>query len=391
MSPQFAFNCGFLTYNAGMGYVILRTQKLKSGHAVRRSMMHAFREQDTPNADPILASENTHIGAKSAQDALARFNARLPEKVRSNAVLGIEYLISASPEDMRGKSRQEQDAYFRDALKWLQAKHGKENVVYAGVHRDETTPHMYAYVVPIDDRGKLNCRHFLGGPKALNVMQTEFFQAVGKSHGLQRGIEGSKARHTTIKEYYGRVNEAFEPLPEIKTPAPTKLREEPQKPRGLFVSQDLKDAYDRDFAKWKKEKAAHEAQRQKHASEVKEQRDVAVSVARQHQAKAMEANALKLELDEIKSVNSYLVLKNKELADENKRLGNVLTLFRPEEVKAAALRERKRLEMEEEKRLQMQRREALEAARSQKQESNVKTHNDEILSNRKCDSGPRMG
>ena len=35
-----------------MGYAILRTQKLKSPVAVRRSMKHAFREQDTPNADP---------------------------------------------------------------------------------------------------------------------------------------------------------------------------------------------------------------------------------------------------------------------------------------------------------------------------------------------------
>jgi hypothetical protein len=372
-----------------MGYVILRTKKLKSGHAVRRSLAHAFREQDTPNADPTRASENSHIGAKSAQEALARFNARLPEKVRSNAVLGIEYLISSSPEDMRGKSRKEQDAYFKDALKWLQAKHGKENVVYAGVHRDETTPHLYAYVVPIDERGKLNCRHFLGGAKALTVMQTEFFQAVGKSHGLQRGVEGSKARHTTIKEYYTRVNAAFEPLPEVKTPAPSKPRVEPEKP-GMFASKDIKAFYERDFAKWEAENAAYERQRKKHLNEVKAQRDAAVSVARQHQAKAMEANSLKLELDEIKSVNSYLVLKNKELAEENKKLGNVLTLFRPEEVKAAALRERKRIEMEERKRLQTQHQEALEAARRQKQEPNVKTRDDEILSGHERDSGPRM-
>jgi hypothetical protein len=46
--------------------------------------------------------------------------------------------------------------------------------------------------------------------------------------------------------------------------------------------------------------------------------------------------------------------------------------------------------MEEEKRLQMQRQEALEAARRQKQEPNVKTHNDEILSDHERDSGPRM-
>ena len=382
MSPQFSFNCGFLTYNARMGYVILRTQKLKSGHAVRRSLMHAFREQDTPNADPTRASENSHIGAKSAQEALARFNARLPEKVRSNAVLAIEYFIGASPEDMHGKTRKEQDAYFRDALKWLQAKHGKENVVYAGVHRDETTPHMYAYVVPIDERGKLNCRHFLGGAKALNVMQTEFFQAVGKTHGLQRGMEGSKATHTTIKEYYGRVNAAFEPLPEVKTPAPSKPRDEPEKP-GLFASKDVKTSYERDFAKWEAENAAYERQRKKHLSEVKAQRDSAVSVARQHQAQAMETRALKAELDELKATNSYFVLKNKELSE-------IVKLFRPVEIKAAVDREFKRIKAQEEKQFQIAQQEALDGTRQQKQELNVKTHNDEILSGHERDSGPKM-
>ena len=50
----------------------------------------------------------------------------------------------------KGKPKSEQDAYFRDSLEWLKQRHGAENVVYAGIHRDETTPHMYAYVVPRD-------------------------------------------------------------------------------------------------------------------------------------------------------------------------------------------------------------------------------------------------
>jgi len=193
---------------SNMGFAILRTQKLKSGIAVRRSMKHAFREQDTPNADPARHQENTHLGAVDVDEALAKFNARLPAKVRSNAVLAVEYLITASPEDMKGKSRQEQDAYFRDGLEWLKKRHGAENVVYAGIHRDETTPHMYAYVVPLDRQGKLNCRAFLGGAQALREMQTDFAQQVGRQHGLERGVEGSKARHTSIQQYYARVNEA---------------------------------------------------------------------------------------------------------------------------------------------------------------------------------------
>ena len=202
-----------------MGYAILRTQKLKSGIAVRRSMTHAFREQDTPNADASRSPDNTHIGAADVDEALAKFNARLPDKVRKNGVLAIEYLVTASPEDMKGKTREQQDDYFRDALKWVEQKHGQANVVYAGIHRDETTPHMYAYVVPIDSKGKLNCRAFLGGAQALSQMQTEFAREVGQQHGLQRGLEGSKARHTSIQQYYARVQEATPRTPSIDLPA----------------------------------------------------------------------------------------------------------------------------------------------------------------------------
>ncbi|HDR9166005.1 TPA: plasmid recombination protein [Burkholderia vietnamiensis] len=190
-----------------MGYAILRTQKLKSGAGVRRSLVHAFRERQTPNADASRTSDNTHVGAASVDQALDAFNARLATqaKVRSNAVLAIEYLVTCSPEDMAAKSREQQDAYFADALDWLKAKHGAENVVYAGIHRDETTPHMYAYVTPIDERGKLNCRAFLGGSKALSTMQTEFAEQVGQKHQLARGVEKSRARHQTVRQWYSKV------------------------------------------------------------------------------------------------------------------------------------------------------------------------------------------
>ena len=36
-------------------------------------------------------------------------------------------------------------------------------------------------------------------------MQSEFAEQVGRQHGLERGLEGSRSRHTTIQAYYGRV------------------------------------------------------------------------------------------------------------------------------------------------------------------------------------------
>lgn len=169
-------------------------------------MKHAFREQETPNADPDRLRQNTHIGARSVAEGMAAFNAALPAKYRKDAVLAIEYLVTASPEDMTSKTREQQDQYFYDALEWLRSKHGADQVIYAGIHRDETTPHMYAYTVPIDpNTGRLNAKKWLGGAKALSEMQTDFAEQVGARHGLQRGIEGSKARHTTISQFYASI------------------------------------------------------------------------------------------------------------------------------------------------------------------------------------------
>ncbi|WP_080940050.1 MobV family relaxase [Chromobacterium violaceum] len=320
-----------------MKFAILRTQKLKHPQAVRRSLMHAFREQETPNADPRRTQDNSHFGAANVAEALERFNSRLPDKVRKNAVLAIEYLVTASPEVMQGKSRSEQDAYFADALKWMRVRHGAENVVYAGIHRDETTPHMYAYVVPLDERGKLNCRSFLGGAKALSEMQTDFAKRVGQLHGLDRGLEGSKARHTTIQAYYARANAAFEPLPLVETPAP-KLRPEPEKP-GLFAANDTKRAYQLDHDAWLHEKALAERQQEQRRQEIKAQRDAATQTARRHEAQAQEAKVLRTKLDEQKNFTSRYVQKATKLEAELATLKGVVNLFSPSEIQAAQERQ----------------------------------------------------
>lgn len=188
-----------------MPYAILRTQKLSTNTAVRGSLKHAFRAQNTPNADPSRAEENTFSGAASVEEAMGKYEGKLPQKVRENGVRCIEYLMTGSPEHLAKMSRDDQDAYFSDCLKWLEKKHGAENVICSGIHRDETTPHMYAYVVPLDERGKLNCRKFLGGRDALSQMQTDFARDVAEKYGLERGEERSKASHTKVKEYYGRI------------------------------------------------------------------------------------------------------------------------------------------------------------------------------------------
>jgi len=203
-----------------MSYVVIRTAKLKSMGNIGGSLAHTYRTRDTPNAIADREHLNSHelAGPEEVKAAIA---ARLPEKRRSDAVLCVEYVISASPQYFTEGQDKDGSAYFADALKWLKAKHGAENVVATSVHHDEKSPHLVAYVVPLDDQGKLNAKAFLGGKAKLSAMQTDFAHEVGRKHGLERGVEGSRATHTTVKEYYARVGQAHEKTPPVDVPEPS--------------------------------------------------------------------------------------------------------------------------------------------------------------------------
>lgn len=202
-----------------MSFCILRTEKLKTFGNIAGSGEHNFRERETKNADSIRTHLNKTSGAQDTEEVITGIKSRLSTvpTIRKNAVLALEYFIGASPEFFASASEKQREAYFDDAEKWLKARHGVENVIAVTRQYDETSPHICAYVVPIDPGGKLNCSHFQDGREKLQAMQTDFAERVGSRHNLERGIEGSTATHTTIKDYYATVNA---PAPLIKTQIP---------------------------------------------------------------------------------------------------------------------------------------------------------------------------
>lgn len=202
-----------------MSFAILRTAKLKSFGEIGGSLSHNYRDRPTSNANPQQTPNNEH-SLKNAELVMNAIKDKLPEKRRKDAVLCIEYLITASP-DWVGWNRLEEKKYFDDAKKWLEDRHGKDNVIATTIHRDESTPHLIAYVVPLVDE-KLNAKKFLGGREKLSKMQTDFADKVGRSVGLVRGLEGSKAEHQTIKQYYANVNTAVKVSPDVVLDLPEK-------------------------------------------------------------------------------------------------------------------------------------------------------------------------
>jgi hypothetical protein len=203
-----------------MGYAIIRIAKLsnKSGkNSLGGSAKHNFREKETPNADPSRTGQNKTVGAQNSGEVVKALNDRLATvpTVRKNAVLAVEYFIGMSPEfaTMSGNV----EGYFDAAEKWLKHKHGAANVLAITRQYDETTPHICAYVVPIDKRGRLSASAFFDGSEAMSELQTDFAEKVGKQFGLERGIEKSGAKHQTVREWYAKIQA---PTPEPKTKIP---------------------------------------------------------------------------------------------------------------------------------------------------------------------------
>jgi hypothetical protein len=179
-------------------FAILRVAKMNNFGSLSASGQHNFRERDTKNADAERTTLNEIDGAKSTPDLVKAVSDLLPVKRRKDAVICIEYMISASPEhfgeDWREAKNHGAD-YFKDAIAWLEKRHGKGNVVCTTVHLDESTPHLAAYVVPRTADGRLSAKDFVGGRSALSKMQTSFASEVGVKHGLMRGVERSNAVH----------------------------------------------------------------------------------------------------------------------------------------------------------------------------------------------------
>ena len=199
-----------------MPHAIARIAKLKSGN-VGASGQHTRRARSTPNANPEIANirfigEPDSMNLPSLETIVRD---RIGEQtIRKNGVLCVEMLLTASPEYFRpddpskaGYYEPERLADFQQAVhSWLDKEYG-DRIVRAELHLDESTPHVHAYLVPLDERGKLNCRGLFGGREKLSQFQDSYANALSPL-ALERGIKGSRAKHTKIQHYYAAVNKS---------------------------------------------------------------------------------------------------------------------------------------------------------------------------------------
>ena len=221
-----------------MGFVVLHMEKAHGSDS--GTTAHIERFIIPKNADPTRTHLNRKLieypeGVKDRSAAIQRRleEAGLTRKIGSNQVRAIRINVSATPEDMERIEREGRlDEWCADNLKYFADTFGKENIVSAVLHMDEQTPHIHATLVPIvkgerkrkkkeeqvkkryrkkpTDTTRLCADEIMTRAK-LKSYQDTYAQAMS-DYGLQRGIDGSEAKHITTRQYYRDLVQQTEQL-----------------------------------------------------------------------------------------------------------------------------------------------------------------------------------
>ena len=212
-----------------MGYISIQINKAK-GSADTGASDHIERKTTPKNADPTRTHFNRELvefpdGVADRTEAISHRirTAGIRRKITPDQVRAIRIVLSGTHEDMaRVQDEGRLGEWCDDNLQWLHRTFGRENTVSAVLHMDEHTPHIHATVVPIvtGERRKAKKKQAEGRRtyrKKANAVRLcandlltrerlvsyhDSYAVTMAKYGLQRGIRGSEARHTTTAQYY---------------------------------------------------------------------------------------------------------------------------------------------------------------------------------------------
>ena len=224
-----------------MGYAVLHLEKAKGTDS--RMSAHIERTVHPKNADRMRTHLNRELvqfpeGVRNRTQAIAQRieTAGIRRKVSANQVKAIRILLTGSNKDMKQMEAEGRiEDWCNDSLKWIRETYGEQNLVSAVLHMDEKTPHIHATVIPIvtgerrkagqeEQNGKKKyrkknpqdvrlCADDVMARHRLKHYQDTYAQAMNK-YGLQRGVDGSLAKHISTMQYYKQLVEQQDSLQE---------------------------------------------------------------------------------------------------------------------------------------------------------------------------------
>nr|WP_262984169.1 MobV family relaxase [Enterococcus italicus] len=212
-------------------------KKMKNGNlgGIQKHNQREFENHSNEDIDPERSDMNYDLVNDDKINYNEKVNQIIDEQrvgtraIRKDAVKVDEWIISSDREFFNNLDPEQTKEFFQSVVDYFSENFGKQNVAYANVHLDETTPHMHMGVVPMKD-GKLSSKTVFTREKLTEIQEklpqylnekgfelssktvftreklTEIQEKLPqylneKGFDIERGIEGSKSKHHDTSEY----------------------------------------------------------------------------------------------------------------------------------------------------------------------------------------------
>jgi hypothetical protein len=339
---------------------ILRTEKVKSRGQITQAAEHNFRLREQANIDPAKSYLNKILvnsldidtsRASDLQEKLSVFYEGLGVKERSDNVLMMEFIVSASPEFFEGKTPKAVEAWAKHQVDFFEKKFPGQ-VKIAVLHLDEKTPHLHFMVGTEFEsvkKYKNQKGEFFKKSWSLNAKRydRQFLIDLHTEHakhnekfGLRRGVKGSMRKHTSLKEFYKIVDKALnadygkqieKSIQSLETGLLSgkvsidEVREKfaPTVNGILKQNKVLKEKFALDVKKWAEELSKREAELDEALKDAHSRKALYVEAINEKRHDTNLLAEMKVEIDDLQKENARLKLKYEpeQKAKNNQNLG----------------------------------------------------------------------
>ena len=193
-----------------MSYAIMRIEKRNSSNI---GGMFCHNERKTENhSNEDINKDLSHLNyqliecdsykQKINQEIKNRYTVN--KSIRKDAVICAEVIFTSDKDFFDKLTPEEEKKYFEKSIEFLKEQFGEKNVVFATVHKDETTPHLHAGVVPLTDDGRLSYKSFVSSKMDLIKLQDKYYEKMSLEFPeLERGksAKETQAEHLTVEKY----------------------------------------------------------------------------------------------------------------------------------------------------------------------------------------------
>ena len=182
------------------------TQKNKMSDVKGKEMEQDRKgRKSNPDIDDTRTNMNYDL-VESNKNLYQRVKARVDEvrsvsRIQKNSVVDFSNIITVPKEQYEKWGLEKSKDYLKEVYNYFCDEFGKENVLSAKVHLDESTPHMHLHFVPVNQaNGKVQARALMT-PGRINKIHTEcpkYLQE--KGYEVERG-KGKTEKNLDIQRF----------------------------------------------------------------------------------------------------------------------------------------------------------------------------------------------